>query len=99
LEAARREVRRARALLGAALFEQGLRVVPGTANFLLVEVGNGADTRSCLLRRGLCVRDCASFGLPAFIRIGLRTVPECERLAAAMNDLSRSGGIHPGDAK
>jgi len=97
LRRARQEVRRARAYLSEALPGLGFRVVPSAANFLLVEVGDGAAVRSALLRRGLCVRDCASFGLPAFVRIGLRTVPECERLVAAMAalepaDLYRAGG-------
>lgn len=87
LRRARAEVRRARSYLSSALAGLGLRVLPAMANFLLVEVGDGAAVRSSLLRRGICVRDCASFGLPGYVRIGLRTVPECQRLVEAFADL------------
>jgi histidinol-phosphate/aromatic aminotransferase/cobyric acid decarboxylase-like protein len=33
------------------------------------------------------VRDCASFGLPDHVRIGLRTVAECERLVEAFGEV------------
>jgi histidinol-phosphate aminotransferase len=83
LARAREEVGRARAYVTRALRDLGLRVVPSAANYVLVEVGNGAAARAELLSRGIVVRDCASFGLPSFVRIGLRTLPECERLVAA----------------
>ena len=62
----------------------GLAPYPASANFFLVDVDDASFIRSRLLERGCCVRDCASFGLPQFIRIGVRTVPECERLVAAV---------------
>jgi histidinol-phosphate aminotransferase len=83
LVAARAEVFAAKADLVARLRALGLVVVPGAANFLLVEVGDAAAFRTALLQRGCCVRDCASFGLPSFVRIGVRTRLECRRLAAA----------------
>ena len=98
LQRARDEVRRARGYLSAALAGRGLRVLPATANFLLVDVGNAAAVRSALLRHGLCVRDCTSFALPAYVRIGLRTVPECERLVLAFDDpdVQRVSGLARG---
>jgi L-threonine-O-3-phosphate decarboxylase len=93
LLAARREVRWARAYLTEALTRLGLHVLPAAANFLLVEVVSGDRVRAALLRRGLCVRDCASFGLPAYVRIGVRTMPECERLVAALADLAGTEGV------
>ncbi|HEV8635035.1 MAG TPA: histidinol-phosphate transaminase [Chloroflexota bacterium] len=84
---ARDEVRRARAYVTAELTRLGLRVFPSAANFLLVEVGDGAAMRAALLRHGLVVRDCASFGLPAHVRIGLRALPECQRLIEAFGRL------------
>jgi L-threonine-O-3-phosphate decarboxylase len=83
LERARAEVRRARAYLTAGLTDLGLRVVPSNANFILVDVGDARRVRSELLRHGICVRDCNSFGLPSYIRIGLRPIAACERLVAA----------------
>jgi L-threonine-O-3-phosphate decarboxylase len=83
LAAARDEVGRARAYVAGELTRLGWRVHPSSANFMLVEVGDAAETRAALLRRGVVVRDCASFGLPGHVRIGLRPVDECARLVAA----------------
>ncbi|MDO8530772.1 MAG: histidinol-phosphate transaminase [Dehalococcoidia bacterium] len=93
LTRARAEVRRAVAYLREALSEMGLYVAPSLANFVLVEVGDAPAMRLALLRRGLCVRDCTSFGLPSFIRIGARRLPDCERLMAALPDALGRGGV------
>lgn len=90
LERARDEVHRARIYLMGELGALGWHVVPSTANFLLVDVGDAAWVRATLLHRGICVRDCSSFGLPTYIRIGLRTVAECERLVVAMAAVGRA---------
>lgn len=74
----------AKVFLTAALEEEGFKVYPSAANFFLVQIGDGAEFRRRLMTSGICVRDCASFGLPEFIRIGVRTLPECERLVEAM---------------
>ncbi len=84
LEHVRRVVREAKASLCAALVELGLTVVAGVANFVLVKVGNAREVRLRLLRQGILVRDCTSFGLPTHIRIGVRTQPECERLVVTL---------------
>ena len=64
-----------------------LRYTPSAANFLLVEVGDAKTLRHALLERhGIIVRDCASFGLPQHIRIGIRTTGDCERLVAALRE-------------
>lgn len=52
-------------------------------NFQLIKVGNGAMVRSRLLTRGLVVRDCASFGLPEYIRVSTQ-LPESNRRLAQM---------------
>lgn len=91
LERARRVVREGRAYLAAELGRLGLGVVPSTANFLLVRVGNGAAFRAALLRSGICVRDCASFGLPAYVRIGVRRLEECARLVEAAREAVAAG--------
>ncbi len=89
LPAARQAVDAAKAYLTATLTALGFGVLPAAANFLLVEVGDGATWRERLMRRGLFVRDCASFGLPDCIRIGIRPMPDCQRLAAVMEELCR----------
>ncbi len=92
--AGREVVRRARAQLIVALTGMGLTVNPSTANFLLVETGEATDLRLRLLRRGMAVRDCTSFGLPGHIRIGVRRLEECERLVEALRAvLDERGGL------
>lgn len=86
LERSRAEVRRARGYLVSALAALGIEPVADSANFLLIDVGDGAALRATLLHRGVCVRDCASFGLPAYIRIGIRRQEECAVLIAALRE-------------
>ena len=65
----------------------GLLVYPSKAGFFLVRVGNGTEFRRTLLEKGIMVRDCASFGLPACIRLAPRSIPDCEKLVAAVADI------------
>ncbi|MGQ9492066.1 MAG: pyridoxal phosphate-dependent aminotransferase [Anaerolineae bacterium] len=75
--------------LAGRLRAQGWRVVLGAAHFMLIEVGDAAAVRATLLREHrIQVRNCASFGLPAFIRVATRRPEENERLIEAMSDLS-----------
>jgi histidinol-phosphate aminotransferase len=67
----------------------GYRVWPSHANFVLVEVGDGARLRQALLPHGLVVRDCTSFGLPACIRIACREEEACRRLLDVLGRLDR----------
>ncbi len=83
LDRAREAVREAKAYLVEALRDSGLEVAPSSANFLLVKVGDGAGTRQALLREGVAVRDCASFGLPEHVRVGIRKLEDCRRLVEA----------------
>jgi len=66
------------------LSELELEVHAGAANFVLVRVGDGAGLRLALLQRGFAVRDCASFGLPDYIRIGVRRTHDCRRLLSTL---------------
>jgi histidinol-phosphate aminotransferase len=91
LERARDAVDRSKQLLIDRLTASGYTVLPSAANFLLVEVGNGTMMREQLLRHGLVVRDCGSFGLPQCIRIGIRAESDCDRLAEAMAGLRANG--------
>ncbi len=74
----------------------GLPFETPAANFVLVEVGDvtgsgrsAAVVRLGLARRGFLVRDCASFGLPAHIRIAARSAPECGALVRALGEVVR----------
>ena len=35
----------------------------------------------------MCVRDCVSFGLPEHVRIGMRGIEDCRRLAGALREV------------
>lgn len=94
--AAERHVERARALVGQSrrrlaegFARVGYPVHPSAANFVLVEVGDGAAFRRALLPHGLVVRDCASFGLPAHVRVACRLPEQCARLLAAVEAVTR----------
>jgi histidinol-phosphate aminotransferase len=88
LPRARQAVAQAKEHLRAGLASLGFPVPPSSANFLLVQVGDGARWREMLRRRGFFVRDCASFGLADYIRVGIRSVPDCQRLVEAMAELA-----------
>ncbi|HFQ95843.1 MAG TPA: histidinol-phosphate aminotransferase family protein [Anaerolineae bacterium] len=76
----------ARALI-QALRGAGWRPHPTAAHFFLLPVGNAASVRTQLLRRGVVVRDAASFGLPGHIRIAARTPSENASLLHALANL------------
>jgi histidinol-phosphate/aromatic aminotransferase/cobyric acid decarboxylase-like protein len=71
----------------AALRARGLRVLPSATVFHLVEVTDGAAVRAALLaQHRILVRDCASFGLPGYIRVCGRDAPERQRLLSALEN-------------
>ena len=88
----RREVRSGRRYLTQELASLGLPGTAAAANFLLVRVGAAAALRLRLLREHrLCVRDCASFGLPRHVRIGVRRMADCRRLVGALRQVLGNG--------
>jgi L-threonine-O-3-phosphate decarboxylase len=82
---------RAKQELVAGLARLGLTPLASTTHFFLLRVGDGASFRLALLRRGILVRDCASFGLPAHVRIAARRPEENERLLAAVGEVTHAG--------
>jgi L-threonine-O-3-phosphate decarboxylase len=79
----------AKSELMAALDAIGMQVLPSAAPFFLVRVADGAAVRLALLRKGILVRDCASFGLPRYIRICTRRPEENVRLVATLREVVR----------
>ncbi|MBS1252234.1 MAG: Histidinol-phosphate aminotransferase [Anaerolineales bacterium] len=76
-----------KAALVTGLSELGLASLPSAVHFFLIDVGDGAAFRRKLLRHGILVRDCASFGLPAYVRIAARRPEENQRLLAAIREV------------
>lgn len=76
--------------LWSRLIELGYAVLPTDTTYTLVAVENAATFRQELLRQGIQVRDCASFGLPQYVRIAARRPEENDRLVAAIINLRHS---------
>ena len=84
--ARRREATRAgRDRLAAGLRERGLEPLTGVANFLCVEVGDGAAFAARLERQGVIVRPLGPFGDPASVRISVGSPEELDRLFSAID--------------
>ncbi len=63
----------------------GLCPLESTTPFFLVRVAEATELRMRLFaHHHILVRDCASFGIPDFIRLAARPEPDCERLVAAL---------------
>jgi threonine-phosphate decarboxylase len=69
--------------LRAGLAALDLDVLPSSLPFFLVRVDDGARVRAALLGAGCLVRDCASFGLPGYVRVAPRTSGDNQRLIEA----------------
>ncbi len=85
--ASARSLRSDRAALASALTAAGLPVVEGEANFIMVRVGDAGLVSARLLKLGIAVRDCASFGLPAYSRVAVRRTEENARLVEALREV------------
>ena len=73
-------IRSACGVLVRDLRERGFAPVSSRTHYFLLDVGDGRAFRERLLSRGIVVRDCASFGLPRYVRIAARTMEENARL-------------------
>src|ERR1700722_14050854 len=67
----------------AAALVRGLRSVPSATHYFLLHGVRATN----LARAGIAVRDCRSFGLPAYVRVAARTPPENAALCAALRTL------------
>lgn len=85
-------VRCLRRELVAVLQDHGLAPRPSDANWVLVDA---PGLRERLARRGVLVRDCASFGMPGTMRIAVPSSSGLDRLADALSAARR--GAEAGD--
>ncbi|MEE8414522.1 MAG: histidinol-phosphate transaminase [Dehalococcoidales bacterium] len=89
-ESSKRELKRAERFLRDEFCRLCFIPVPSETNFFLVKTGKAKDFRAALLREGIMVRDCASFGLPDYVRIAIRSIPECQKLIAAIEAMDKN---------
>ena len=92
---AREDNARERAWLTAQLSLPELQVYPGQANYLLIRMKSGKGIelwRELIVRHNIVVRSCANFeGLDAgFLRLGVRSRAENEKLVAAFKQAIRN---------
>jgi len=93
LEQSKPRIREAKQFLINGLSRLGFQLLPSDANYFLVKVGNARAFCTTLLRHGIQVRDCTSFGLPEYIRIAPRTMPECRRLIDTLKAIMNKGEL------
>jgi histidinol-phosphate aminotransferase len=65
----------------------GLQPIPSKTHYFIIKVGNAAEFRRRLLAHKIQVRDCASFGLPNYIRIATRKPDENMKLLSAFKEI------------
>jgi histidinol-phosphate aminotransferase len=105
LEESREKLARDAAYLRRGFSGLGFPVLPGAANYILVDVsseGGGSEVRRRLLSEGLQVRDCASFGLPGYVRVAVLRREDCERLVGTFKRLfgsRKSARFVPGGSR
>jgi len=87
LETCRTKIKESKSFLIEALEKLGLNPLPSYTNFFLVKVGDATAFRQALVKKGILVRDCTSFGLPAYIRLATRPIDECQKLIAAIKEI------------
>ena len=81
----REQTRAGRERLAAGLRERGFAPLTGVANFLCLDVGDGAAFASRLERQGVIVRPLGPFGDPASVRISVGSGEELDRLFDAID--------------
>lgn len=70
--------------------EAGLTYVPSSANFVLVNVGDGDEVFSALLREGIIVRSMRSYKLPEWIRVSVGTMDQNRRFVETLRGILAS---------
>jgi histidinol-phosphate aminotransferase len=87
------KIDQAKKFLMAELGKIGLMVLPSKTNFFLVRVGDAGRFRRSLLSRGIIVRDCTSFGLPEYVRVGVLKMSECRKLVGIIKELKNNSEL------
>ncbi len=91
LRETKRAIDKGRAYLQEQFSEMKIPFVPGTANFVMVNVGDGHAVFEKLLRQGIIVRPLKEYNLPEWVRISVGTMEENKKLVAALKETMRGG--------
>ena len=89
LRETKRVVDEGRAYLQEQFAEMRIPFVPGVANFVMVNVGDGCAVFEKLLRRKIIVRPLKGYDLPEWVRISVGTMDENKKLIAALREVIR----------
>ena len=73
-----------RAKMEANFAAMGLSYVPSSANFVMVNVGDGGEVFKRLMKKGVIVRSMVSYHLPAYIRVSIGTPEQNARFFAEL---------------
>ncbi len=93
-EFAQRCARENRAGLGqleAGFKRLWIEYVPSVANFIMINVGDGAAVFDALQRRGVIIRPLRGYGLPAWVRVTVGTTEQNERLLRELESILKRG--------
>jgi histidinol-phosphate aminotransferase len=85
----KRVIDEGRAYLHQQFANMKIPFVPGTANFVMVKVGDGHGIFEKLLRQNLIVRPLRGYNLPEWVRISVGTMDENKKLIAAFRKVMR----------
>jgi len=85
----KRVVDAGRAYLEEQFAEMNFKFVPGAANFVMVNVGNGAATFEELLARKIIVRPLKGYKLSEWVRISVGTMEQNRKCIAALKEILR----------
>ncbi|MBL3539801.1 histidinol-phosphate transaminase [Aminivibrio sp.] len=77
-------IRKLAAGLALDLAEAGFPPLPSAGNFLLFRAGDVEKLQAFLWERRILVRDCSSFGLSGFVRVGVKSGEENRRLVECL---------------
>ena len=89
LRETKRTIDHGRGYLHEQFSKMKITFVPGTANFVMVKVGDGHAIFDKLLRQGIIVRPLKGYNLPEWIRISIGTMEENEKVVAAFKKVMR----------
>src|SRR6266480_550338 len=87
LRETKRVIDEGRAYLQEQFAEMKLPFVPGVANFVMVNLGDGCAVFEKLLRRKIIVRPLKGYGLPEWVRISVGSMEGNTRCVAALREV------------